>query len=151
MFYFGTQSNEHLGQVIRPLKRLANEAMGLQIMDFAVTYSTRDPAEHEILMAEGLSKTSDSKHLYAPSHAIHLDPFPIRYEGEKAIARYYMLAGIVLATAERMKIPIRWGGDWDSDGEILDQDFDDLAHYEYVGDKYVQSTRKTLRRQRGEG
>ena len=28
---------------------------------------------------------------------------------------------------------IRWGGDWDSDGEIKDNNFDDLVHIEIIG------------------
>jgi peptidoglycan L-alanyl-D-glutamate endopeptidase CwlK len=29
-----------------------------------------------------------------------------------------------------MGIKIRWGGDWDSDGDINDNRFDDLVHVE---------------------
>jgi hypothetical protein len=29
-----------------------------------------------------------------------------------------------------MDIPLRWGGDWDSDTEVNDNGFDDLVHFE---------------------
>jgi len=29
-----------------------------------------------------------------------------------------------------MNVSVRWGGDWDSDGEIADNSFDDLVHVE---------------------
>jgi hypothetical protein len=39
-----------------------------------------------------------------------------------------MLRGI----AHEMGVKIRWGGDWDSDGEIKDNSFDDLVHVELI-------------------
>ena len=29
-------------------------------------------------------------------------------------------------------IPLRWGGDWDVDTELKDNDFDDLPHFELL-------------------
>jgi peptidoglycan L-alanyl-D-glutamate endopeptidase CwlK len=46
------------------------------------------------------------------------------------IKRMYFYGGIVRAVAEYEKIPIRWGGDWDGDTEVLDQTFNDLGHIE---------------------
>lgn len=48
----------------------------------------------------------------------------------KSRSQFYFLAGFVMAKAAQLDIPIRWGGDWDSDFNVLDQSFDDLVHFE---------------------
>jgi len=48
---------------------------------------------------------------------------------ERTIHRY-------MAMLEEMGIPIRWGGDWDSDTEVKDQRFDDLG---CMGNKIIQT------------
>ena len=42
------------------------------------------------------------------------------------------MAGYIQATADKLGIKIRWGGDWDSDGDLDDQTFMDLGHFELV-------------------
>jgi peptidoglycan L-alanyl-D-glutamate endopeptidase CwlK len=39
-------------------------------------------------------------------------------------------AGFVKGVASQMGIPIRWGGDWNSDNNLKDNKFDDLPHFE---------------------
>ena len=104
-----------------------------------------------------------SKHNRKPSQAVHLLPYPVRwpqkpgfpyladsgmteywmekekYEKElkiyvKQLGRFYQLHGFMLAASVELDIPMRWGGDWNRDGNILDQSFDDLGHYEVVLD-----------------
>ena len=79
----------------------------------------------------------NSKHNSFPSKAIDIVPYPIDWgetgtakDRQKAIARFYHFAGYVLATADKMGIDVRWGGDWDSDLDFSDQNFDDLPHWE---------------------
>ena len=41
------------------------------------------------------------------------------------------VAGVIKSEGIRRGIPIRWGGNWDRDGEIItDQTFQDLVHFE---------------------
>ena len=35
-----------------------------------------------------------------------------------------------MRVAQDLDIPIRWGGDWDSDNNLNDQNFMDLVHFE---------------------
>ena len=43
------------------------------------------------------------------------------------------LAGLIMALAAVNRVHLRWGGDWDEDGEpITDQTFNDLVHFEIV-------------------
>ena len=47
-------------------------------------------------------------------------------------SEYNRLAGIMLSCAKHLGLELRWGGDWDSDSNTLDQDFIDLPHFELV-------------------
>lgn len=50
----------------------------------------------------------------------------------KQMGLYYDFHGYVKATADALGISIRWGGDWDGDGDYTDQTFDDLVHFELI-------------------
>jgi peptidoglycan LD-endopeptidase CwlK len=52
----------------------------------------------------------------------------------KTLARFYYFGGYVLGRADERGLKIRWGGDWDGDREVRDQDFDDTVHFELVRD-----------------
>ena len=80
-----------------------------------------------------------SEHNYYPSRAIDIAPYPINWGNEQTqIGRFYQLSGIVLTINKRLydegKVTrlLRWGGDWDSDGDFTDQRFHDLPHYELI-------------------
>lgn len=47
-------------------------------------------------------------------------------------AKFYAIAARMKETAEEIGVDIRWGGDWDSDGDILDHSFVDLPHIELL-------------------
>ena len=78
---------------------------------------------------EGKSKLKwpNSKHNPYPSLAVDAAPYPIDW---KDIDRFYYFGGYVKGMAAVMNIPIRWGGDWDDDTQVLDQRFKDLVHFE---------------------
>ena len=84
----------------------------------------------------GRSKTMNSKHLKQPdgfSHALDCAPYPVDWKDGKGFA---LFAGYVLAVADWMfeagKINhrLRWGGDWDSDGNVREHSFFDGPHFE---------------------
>ena len=137
-YSFGARSASLLSGVHPELQRLAREAIANSPFDFAVTEGARDAATQAEKFAKGLSKVPFSKHQIVPAQAVHFDPSPVRYPlpgdapmvATKIYMKYAMLAMHVRLTAQRLGIPIRWGGDWDGDYDIMDQTFDDLAHYE---------------------
>ncbi len=49
---------------------------------------------------------------------------------------YHEINEAMQQAAKDLKIEIRWGGDWDRDGDTTDQTFNDLVHWELWGDKY---------------
>lgn len=88
------------------------------------------------LIKEGKSKLKDpsnGKHVVTPekplSGAIDLAPSPLDWENTKA---FYAFAERVLKKAHALDIKLRWGGDWDGDGDFTDQKFHDLVHFELV-------------------
>ena len=42
------------------------------------------------------------------------------------------MGGMLRGIAKQLNTNIRWGGDWDNDGEIADNSFDDLVHVELL-------------------
>lgn len=127
---FGDRSKRNLETCDRRLQEVAYEA--IKYRDFTVTEGHRGMEAQNAAFHAGLSKLKWdlSKHNQIPSKAVHFVPFPIDWND---LDRFYFLGGFVVAIGEKVSITIRWGGDWDMDGEIRDQTFDDLAHYELIG------------------
>jgi len=101
--------------------------------DCTIVYGKRTMAEQQRLVAEGLSKTMNSKHLEqedGSAWAVDVAPYPIDWNNTK---RFYYFAGMMLALAP-IYLPegytLRWGGDWDMDNDLDDQTFMDLVHFE---------------------
>lgn len=69
------------------------------------------------------------------SLAVDIAPWPIDWDDHRQFA---FLAGQVTACARRDGLPLRWGGDWDGDGQGNWRDFDsyfnDLPHFEIIDD-----------------
>ena len=65
------------------------------------------------------------------SDAVDVAPYPFDWKDAK---RFIYMAGLVIATGRCLGHNIRWGGNWDMDQVIIDdQSFDDLPHFEYLG------------------
>lgn len=65
------------------------------------------------------------------STAVDAAPYPIDWKDAK---RFIYMAGMVIGIGRALGFDIRWGGNWDEDQVIIDdQNFDDLPHFEYKG------------------
>lgn len=130
-YRFGFNSEARLETCHEQLITVVRQTMKWQIMDFSVICGFREEQAQTQAFQSGLSKTEwpNSKHNTYPSIAIDLAPYPIDWNDSLAFAR---LAGIMGAAAESHGILLRWGGDWDSDGESNDQSFMDIGHFELV-------------------
>tara|TARA_R110000824_G_C14839836_1_gene638849 strand:+ start:144 stop:533 length:390 start_codon:yes stop_codon:yes gene_type:complete len=128
--------------------------MGL--MDISVICGNRSEAEQDALYPDNtLVKFPNSKHNSLPSMAVDLAPYhPVygylsghktqlnKIAGAENIdymdaycfvqSEYHRMAGVVLTCAKQLNIKVRWGGDFDSDGNTLDQSFIDLPHFELI-------------------
>jgi len=78
-------------------------------------------------------KWPDGKHNVMPSMAVDAGPWlekkGIPWDKPK---QFYFFAGKVRAKARELGIQVRWGGDWDGDGDVTDQQFNDLPHWELL-------------------
>jgi len=130
-FRFGRRSLECLGSCHPDLVRVATTAILNSPVDFSVIAGQRSDAEQRRLFEAGAAKlagvTRKSRHPAAPSEAMDLAPYPIDWNDS---ARFHLMAGVILATAAGFGIALRWGGDWDGDGSLRDQTFNDLPHFE---------------------
>ena len=99
--------------------------------DCTVVCGHRGEAEQEssYIMGKSEKQWPDSKHNKMPSLAVDVVPYPIDWNDYK---RMYYFGGYVKRVAEEHGIALRWGGDWDSDTQVLDQKFNDLPHFELV-------------------
>ncbi len=136
---FGKDSADKLAQCHPDLQRLFNEVV--KTYDCSILTGHRGQKEQDEAVAKGLSKTPwpTGNHNATPSNAVDAAPYPIKWgatgdtkKDSKQIARFYHFAGFVQAKAEQLGIKIRFGGDWDRDGDFEDQSFDDLDHFEIV-------------------
>ena len=126
MFKFGRRSRERLKGVNPKLVNVLNEL--IKIMDVTIIEGLRTEARQNELLAQGKSKTKYSKHL--EGKAVDLAPYPIDWEDRE---RFHYMGGMIRGIGIKMGVDIRWGGDWDSDGEVKDNGFDDLVHVEIKG------------------
>lgn len=143
MFALGRRSREKLQGVHPDLVKVVERAIQITKQDFVVTEGVRTLERQKELLAQKKSRTLNSRHL--SGHAVDLaawvngtvswDP---RFYDEIKEAMYM--------AARDCDVPLRWGGDWDGDGDRTDQNFHDLVHFELPAAKYpaqVQAQVKT--------
>ncbi len=123
MFRFGKKSKERLKGVDARLVSVLNEL--IKIMDVTIIEGVRSSERQEELLKQGLSKVKYSKHM--EGKAVDLAPYPIDWDD---LERFYYMGGMIRGIGKELGINVRWGGDWDSDGNIRDQSFNDLVHVE---------------------
>ncbi len=129
MYKLSPRSKKYLSTCDTRLQTLAHRA--IEIIDFSVIEGFRDDMKQNEYFDLGLStkRAGESKHNSRPSKAVHLAPYPIRWKNRE---RFMFLAGMVTGIGKELGIKIRWGGDWDQDGELLDNGWDDLCHFELI-------------------
>jgi peptidoglycan L-alanyl-D-glutamate endopeptidase CwlK len=74
----------------------------------------------------------NSKHNKQPSLAVDLQPYPMPQRKEKLWAALAYIAGRAIQIGIEEGVIIRWGGDWNQDGDLTNQKFDDLFHLEIM-------------------
>lgn len=153
-YQYGRTSSARLNTCHKDLQRVARLALSLGLMDISVICGNRSEDEQNALYPKYTSvKFPSSKHNAMPSLAVDLAPYHSVYgylSGHKTqinriagaenisymearcfiASEYNRLAGIVLSCAKHLNIKLRWGGDWNSDSNTLDQSFIDLPHFE---------------------
>ena len=120
---FGKKSKRVLGELNEDLQELLNEV--IKYVDISLIEGKSSLDRQKELKKLGSTKTLDSKHL--TGDAIDLAPYPIDWENRE---RFIYVAGIIKGIAFDLGIPITWGGDWNGNFDLSDNNFDDLVHFE---------------------
>tara|TARA_Y100000361_G_C10966844_1_gene241770 strand:- start:85 stop:465 length:381 start_codon:yes stop_codon:yes gene_type:complete len=123
MYKFGKRSRDRLRGIDSRLVNVLNEL--IKIMDVTVIEGLRSAERQQELLKKGATKVKYSKHM--EGKAVDIAPYPIDWDDRE---RFHYMGGMVRGIAKALNLNIRWGGDWDSDGEIKDNRFDDLVHIE---------------------
>lgn len=124
---FSSRSLKARKELHPDLQLLVDEA--IKEIDFVILDAQRGRAEQEKAFKGGFSKAhfGDSAHNYIPAIALDICPFPIDFNDA---AKFRALAKVFVRIAKERKLPVRWGGDWDMDGDWKDERFLDWGHFE---------------------
>lgn len=94
-----------------------------------VVYGHRGEVEQEKAVKNGFSKVHfpNSKHNSLPSEAVDLAPHPLNWNDRE---RFIEMYSKVMEVAGRLGIKIRAGADFNEDGDLKNDRFIDLPHFE---------------------
>lgn len=150
MAKFSKLSQEKLNTCHRDLITIFNEV--IKYFDCTIVYGHRSVEKQQELYAQGRTQegpivtycdgvNKKSKHNHNPSKAVDVIPYfgteenPIQWNNIKSM---YYFGGFVMGIARRLKDEgkitheIRYGGDWDQDGNVIDESFVDAVHFEII-------------------
>ena len=135
---FSEQSLDRLDTVRPELAEVLHHVV--EIFDIRVLEGRRSWLRQARLLHEGKTTLPPGKSKHnAPddsdpawlSDAVDVAPYPIDWTDPK---RFIYMAGMIIGMGAALGHKIRWGGNWDMDQVIIDdQNFDDLPHFEYLG------------------
>lgn len=134
MYKLGKTSLARLETCDSRLQVVIRAAIAQGVIDMTVTEGHRDKETQNRYFNDGKSrlKYPEGKHNQSPSKAVDVAPYvngKLSYDQRHCC---YM-AGLIMGISRSLGIKLRWGGNWDQDGEpITDQDFQDLVHFEIV-------------------
>lgn len=122
---FDPRSLARLAEVHPDLQKLAVRALALSPVDFIITEGLRTLERQKALLAQGATRTLDSRHL--TGHAIDV---AARVDGEVRWdwPLYGRIADAFAKASQELAIPVTWGGSWKS--------FRDGPHFELPRDRY---------------
>jgi peptidoglycan L-alanyl-D-glutamate endopeptidase CwlK len=103
-----------------------------EVADISLITGFRGQTEQNGMYLSGNSKLPwpRSKHNKKPSLAVDYQPYPMPQRTEKLWASLAYIAGHMIRIGMEEGVALRWGGDWNGDGDLTDQKFDDLFHVE---------------------
>ena len=106
----------------------------LQIKDHSVIKGHRNQIEQHAAFTSTPQRSKldwpNGNHNSYPSKAQDVKAYPFPEKEQEQREEQLYLLGLYKGVATVMDIPLRTGADWDRDGEILDNGFDDFFHVE---------------------
>ena len=124
---FGKRSLSRLKGVDTRLVSVLNKL--INIMDVTIIEGVRSAKKQKEYFKNGKSKIDGvtKKGQHQLGRAVDLAPYPIDWNDRD---RMHYMGGMLIGIGHIMGYNLRWGGDWDRDGETKDNSFDDLVHIE---------------------
>ncbi len=136
MNVFGTESRDQLATADPRLENVAVTV--LLIKDHSILkghrFENEQNAAYNANPQRSKLKWPDGKHNGVPSLALDVQTYPRPAKEQDLRAEQYYLLGLYVGVAARMGVTLRTGADWDTDGEVSDNGWDDLFHVELVED-----------------
>ena len=124
------RSEDRLLGVHPDLVRVVRRAIEITEHDFSVIEGVRTLEKQREYFRSGASKTMDSRHL--TGHAVDLYPVGRPTPWDKCL----VIKDAMFKAARELGVSIRWGGDWDMDGDHRDEKFYDGPHFELLRSRY---------------
>lgn len=148
-YFFGRESLKKMLELDGRLTKALYFLIARTDIDVTVLETKRTEARQRELVTQGFSRSLRSKHLAQPySLAVDIAPLLINekgshyipWENTKQNRRYwYYISGIMRCATEQVLLSekssnykFRWGGDFNGNSDLNDDDFLDLAHWEIV-------------------
>ena len=153
-YALGKNSMLKLSSVHPNLVKVVKRAIQLTSQDFTVLEGVRSVATQRAYYGKGrtandLAKvgvppelaqpdaskvtwTLKSNHFMQPDgygHAVDICPYPIDWD---TLSKFDALAVAMFAAAKELGVRIRWGADWDQDGNPRERGESDSPHFELV-------------------
>lgn len=130
---FGDRSKSNLKNVHPLLVKVATRALQISTTDFTVICGYRDKAGQDAALKAKTTKVAfpNSDHNQLPACAIDVLPFPFSdWNDPKMLSGWKAISVAMFEAAEELGVAIRWGGDFNRDGNKTTNDAWDKPHFE---------------------
>lgn len=113
-----------------------------EVADISLICGHRNEEDQNRAFATLNSKVQwpNGRHNSSPSKAVDFQPYPYPARKVKLWAALAYVAGRAVEIGKRRGLAVRWGGDWNSNGDLTDQAFDDLFHIEVSKDAGINTS-----------
>lgn len=145
-YYWGNSSWRKLKTTCPEIQRLMNQA--IKHMNLTVLCGERDKKAQDKAVVDGASGVEYPFSKHNPGNSINSDGKGVRAidiaywpTDWKDLEQFCYIGGKIMLLAKQLKIPMRWGADWNRGGDMRDDKergaLRDYVHYEYVEGEVV--------------
>jgi peptidoglycan L-alanyl-D-glutamate endopeptidase CwlK len=132
---FSSVSEYNVGSCTPGLQLVLRKAIRVvpKHLDFAVTCGHRNQLDQEDAFKRGASTKHwpDSKHNTSPSQAADIRPAGLFSPADwNDLVRFGRILGFIEAVAHEESVKLRFGCDWNGNGQTIDENFKDIPHIE---------------------
>ena len=140
MYRFGKRSSDKLATCHPALVAVCQRALERSPYDFSIVHGWRGEDQQNALFDSGASSVRwpDSQHNNTDDNgrplslAIDFAPYINGSIPWNETHVFAVIAGCLFSAAEELDATLRWGGDWDGDGNTREHKLQDWGHMEIV-------------------